>query len=199
MGEIATVVPFRLGGLTRLAPVLSTEDRQRLAGAMLSDVIAAVRGAGIEPIVAAADAQTGDSVRRDWPDVACIVDLPGRDLDASVAAHAAGHPDGLLVVMADLPALRPEDVWEVMALDAAVVVAETADGGTGALLRRPSHVIETSYGPGSAIRHETLASRSGVACTRVQLPGFLFEIDHPGDLERAPRKPIGTATSHVLG
>lgn len=198
MSDPAAVVPFRLGGLTRLADVLAPDERKRLAVAMLGDVVTAIRAAGVDPVVAVADATTEEAVRRGLPDVAAVIDEPGGGLDECVARHAAAHPDGLLVVMGDLPALTADEVAGLLDEDAAVAVAETEDGGTAALMRVPAGVIETSYGPGSAARHVALAESAGVAATRVRRPGFLFEIDRPDDLARARRMPVGDATASVL-
>jgi 2-phospho-L-lactate guanylyltransferase len=165
---------------------------------MLGDVVAAISAAGIDPVVAVADATTEEAVRLGLASVAVAVDEPGGGLDQSVARHAAGHPDGLLVVMADLPALAADEVADLLEEDAAVTVAETEDGGTGALLRIPAAVIETSYGPGSAARHVALAESAGASAIRVRRPGFLFEIDRPADLALARRMPVGDATASVL-
>lgn len=199
MSDLAAVVPFRLGGLTRLAGVLSPGARERLAVAMLLDVVTAVRMAGVEPVVAVADRRTETAVRRKLPDVTTAVDEPGAGLDESVARHVAAHPDGLLlVVMADLPAVAADDVASLLSVDAQVAVAETEDGGTAALLRVPANVIGTSYGPGSAGRHIALAEAAGVSGVKLRQPGFLFEIDRPGDLARAQEMRVGEATARAL-
>lgn len=198
MIEIAAVVPFRLPGLTRLAEVLGRDARDALALAMLVDVVAVLHTCGLEPTVAAADTDTAAAVGTALPDTACAIDRRGVDLNQSVARHAAAHPDGLLVVMADLPALQPDDVADVLARPDDVVVAETADGGTGGLARRPTDVIATAYGPRSATRHVALAQAADRSVARVRLPGFLFEVDVPTDLDAARSQQLGFATRTAL-
>lgn len=198
MSDLAAIVPFRLGGLTRLAEVLSSDARERLAVAMLLDVVTAVRAAGMEPIVAVANEATDLAVRGALPDALVVRDVSGGGLDESVARHAGANPDGLLVVMADLPAITPGEVAGLLDTNAAVTVAVTEDGGTAALLRVPADVIGTAYGPGSAERHLALAQSAGASAVRVSVPGLLFEIDRPDDLARARRMPVGDATRLVL-
>ncbi|MDX1510765.1 MAG: 2-phospho-L-lactate guanylyltransferase [Nitriliruptorales bacterium] len=198
MSSPATVVPFRLSGLSRLSDVLDPAQRRALATAMLSDVVATVRDAGLAPTIAAADEASRAAVASTLPDVACALDPIDGDLDGAVAVHAAAHPDGLLVVMADLPALSPAELHAVLEQPASVVVAESSDGGTGALLRRPATVIGTAYGARSARRHADLAVAAGVAWIGLHLPGFLAEIDRPEDLTAAADWPLGPSTAQAL-
>jgi 2-phospho-L-lactate/phosphoenolpyruvate guanylyltransferase len=181
---VVALVPFRCAPKSRLSDVLDDDARVELATAMLADVLAAVAGAPVDRLVVAA----GD------PEAARRADALGvevlRDpadaggLDGAVAAAATRLPAAatLVVVMADLPRLAPADVAAVVATDAAVVVAATGDGGTGALLRRPPDVVPTAYGPGSAARHAALASTAGVTVSTVRSPGFARDLDTPEDL-----------------
>lgn len=197
------VVPVRSPGTgkTRLAPALSTVERAQLAGAMLADVTAALRGAaGVDrlvvaasgPAAAAAAATLGVDVLLDPPSI--------RGLDAAVHAAASriGPAAALLVVTADLPRLEPGDVDTVLAHGAQVVVVPTDDGGTGALLRRPPGVIGTAYGPRSGRRHVALARSAGVDVAELTLPGFRHDVDTWEDIRDLRRGSVGSATAAFL-
>jgi 2-phospho-L-lactate guanylyltransferase (CobY/MobA/RfbA family) len=65
----------------------------------------------------------------------------------------------------------------------AVVVVATQDGGTGALLRRPSRVINTAFGQsGSASGHLRLAAAVGIRPVKLDVPNLAFDVDTPSDL-----------------
>ena len=206
------LIPLRSPGegKTRLASTLTAEERAALAGAMLADVVAALRDSAVDRIVvaaagtaaAAAATAVGAEVLHD---PASVTDLPRRDrLDAAIAAatgqlRCAGQ---LLVVAADLPHLRGPDVDAVLAPDAEVVVASTRDGGTGGLLRRPPDVCGTAYGPRSAARHLATARAIGARAMRLEVAGFAYDVDVEGDLGRSRHDPglppLGLRTATLL-
>ena len=176
MDDLLCIVPLRSpgAGKTRLSPLLSRAERAALSGAMLADVVHALRGAGLDRIVVAA---SGDAAAAAASALGCDVHIDPDDvdtLDGALAAAAGRHAapgDDVLVVQADLPLLTPADVHALVATDAPVVVAPTLDGGTSALLRRPGAVIGTSYGPASARCHLDLADAAGVRHALVERAG----------------------------
>jgi 2-phospho-L-lactate/phosphoenolpyruvate guanylyltransferase len=196
------LVPLRSpgAGKTRLAPRLSAELRAALAGAMLADVCHTLERSDVDDVVVAAGgasavaaaAALGLDVLHDPPDAG------GLDGALRAAAARLAGAGALLVVTADLPRLQPADVDAVVALDAEVVVAPTADGGTGALLRRPPTAIATAYGPGSAQRHLRLARAGGRLTRVVRRPGLAHDVDTWADLRRLREGPLGPATAAVL-
>ena len=198
------VVPFRSPGTgkTRLATAIDRTDRAALARAMFVDVVTALIEAELEVVVAAAGPAAVEAARARR--VAVVTDPPGTvTLDDAVGAAAARlrRADALLVVAADLPLLTADDVHRVVDQPAAVVVAATHDGGTGALLRRPTDVIPTAYGPGSAGGHRALATAAGVEVTCLDLPGFRHDLDTPDDLvalSATGSGRVGAATARLL-
>lgn len=187
-------------GKTRLSGVLGRQARAALAGAMLADVVSALQGAGIDRIVVLAGGPAASSAATALG-VDVLLDPPGeRGLDAALAAAARRiRATASLVVPADLPLLTPEDVTTLLATAGEVVVAATHDGGTGALLRRPAWVIDTSYGGRSAARHLLAARSAGYSAERVDLPGFATDVDDADDLRHVAGHPaLGTVTAHVL-
>lgn len=178
------VVPLR-AGKSRLADALDAPSRSGLRAAMLADVAAALRGAGLaEIVVAAGDEESatmasdlGLEVHRDPPST--------RDLNDAIdaAASLVGPDADVLVVTADLPGLSVADVEAVLRASGPVVLAPTADGGTGALLRRPRSVLRTAYGWESAARHAARCLDAGIRPVVLDLPGCRVDLDTPEDLE----------------
>ena len=187
-------------GKTRLAAVLTPAQRSALAVAMVGDVIAAVDEAGVAEVVLVAADETAAAVGRRLG-VAVVTDPPGaRGLDAALAAagrHLGGSHD-LLVVAADLPRLAPDDVRAVLESDAEVVIAPTAAGGTGGLLRRPGNVIGTHYGTDSAERHRAAAAAMGARSALVERRGWYHDVDTFSDLVGLLVTELGARTAEVL-
>lgn len=202
MVACTVLVPLRSPGRgkTRLAGHLSPAARASLAGAMLADVAAALADAAVDelvvvaggPAAAAAAGALGLDALIDPPDVAT--------LDGALRAAAAriGPRSELLVVAADLPRLTAADLAAVHGDGADVVVAPTADGGTGVLLRRPADVIPTAYGVGSAGRHLALARQAGAAGRTVRRAGAAYDVDTLADLIALRDAPVGPATHRLL-
>ena len=210
--ETVALVPLRALGIgkSRLANVLSAEERGALAGAMLADVIATLASTAVARVVVAAAGPTaaavavanGAEVVLDPP---WIADRPvSRQLDAAVrtAVRRLGGRAGVLVVAGDLPHLQTVDVETLLQADAEVVVAPTWDGGTGGLLRRRPAACPTAYGPGSADRHLRLARRAGLVALRCERVGFAHDLDDESDLSRSRHgrrlPPLGRRTATLL-
>ncbi len=171
------VVPVKGTGAakSRLAPVVG-DAREEFARALALDtLVATAQTPGVrlvvvsgDPIVAGEAAALG----------ALVVPDPSAGLGAAVAAgievclaeggEARGEgtdespASGVAVLLGDLPALRPRDLSEALAVCATEDSAFVPDAdGTGTVLlaaRRPKD-LRPSFGPGSAAAHS--ASRPG--------------------------------------
>lgn len=196
------IVPLRAPGVgkTRLAPMLDPDQRAALAGAMVSDVVTALRAASLDRILLAAGGEAAVSAGESLG-VEVRPDPPGSGtLDAVLASatEALAANADVLVVPADLPRLTAADVRAVVSSDAQVVLAPTTTGGTGALLRRSSARIATAYGQGSAARHRELARVAGATLGEVRRNGFLHDVDTWEDLLALRRVEVGASTAALL-
>jgi coenzyme F420-0:L-glutamate ligase/coenzyme F420-1:gamma-L-glutamate ligase len=203
---ISAVVPVKALGATksRLLPHLAREAAERLALAMLGDVVEALRGVrGLARVaVVTPDAEVARAAReagaevllRDDPGLNAAVEAAGRQL-------APGPDDGLLVVLGDVAGARSDELEALLrALPGpGVALAPSRDGGTSALLRIPRDAIPAGFGPGSAKVHRDLASRAGVAFREVPLASLAIDVDAPDDLEALRRSGgAGARTRRLL-
>lgn len=188
---VLPVKPLR-GALRRLTPALDASVRRELQVAMLTDVLAAAAGArGLAGLMvvtsdpqarAMAAAIAGARVTSDHG--------PPRGMNAAVVrgleAVAAAGADAALVLTADLPLARPEDLDAVLAAappGPSATLAPSRDGtGTNAMLLRPPAALTPRLGVDSLARHLAQAARRGVAVARVDLPNLALDIDTPRDL-----------------
>jgi 2-phospho-L-lactate guanylyltransferase len=92
----------------------------------------------------------------------------------------------LLVLPADLPLLKSQEIEEILAQtgpEAGIVICPSKEGtGTNALLRTPPRAIPACFGDKSFPLHCRAAKRLGLGCTVLSLPGIAFDIDTPEDL-----------------
>jgi len=161
---------------TRLAVVLSPEERAELMRTLLEGVAVAVREAGVERVTVV----TGESI--DGYEVWHDRGLAWNDALAAAIDEIVSAPL-VAIVSADLPLLRADEVEELLEATPSrgIAIARALDGGTNAVSMRPPGLVRTHFGePGSAAVHAGL----GVEHSIVDLPGLAFDVDTPEDLAR---------------
>jgi 2-phospho-L-lactate guanylyltransferase len=199
------LVPLRTGGKSRLDGSIDALRRDALVLAMLDDVLAALRGAGVEDlrILAGSAAAVEAAAARELPALrdpaGHAARQPAADGDALLrdAVDAAlaqfPHSAARLVVAADLPRLSAAEVAEVLAHPADVALAPTASGGTAILRLAGGVVIPARYGPGSAGAHIREAEQAGLTVAVLDLPGCRHDVDAAADLAALGHMLDGTA------
>lgn len=187
-------------GKTRLASLLSSDERAAVARAMAADVTDALRAAGVPEVLVVAEGPRAARFAHDLG-LPVLRDRSARsDLNAAFTDALTAVDPGrtVLLVCADLPGLTAGDVTAVLAADAEVVVAPTHDGGTGGLLLRPGVRIELAYGPGSAAAHRRRAALAGRTGTEVVVPGFHHDVDRPVHLHETVARWPSSQTGRVV-
>lgn len=190
--DLLVVVPVRslAGGKTRLAGVLSPAEREALVGRMLAHVLATVAASGVAAgaLVVSPDPAAREAART--AGAAVLAQAPAAPgLNAAIAlgkqrALARGVAS-VLVLFADLPLLRPEDLRRLAANPVPVVLAPDRHGtGTNALLLRlhaGGAAFAPRFGEGSALAHRAEAAARGLPVATVATPGIAFDLDTPED------------------
>jgi 2-phospho-L-lactate guanylyltransferase len=174
----------------RLAGVLTPEERQGLAQAMLEDVLGALSGVpALDGVIVvtreAAFAATARSfharviadLRHDGPSAAIM--LAAREL-------ASERTAGMLALPADVPLATAAEIGEVVAgalsQPAVTLVPALADMGTNAIALMPGDAIPIRFGVQSFFHHLEAALERGIAPRILRLPGIGLDIDRPEDL-----------------
>jgi len=149
---------------SRLADVLSPEERVTLMLELLRDSIAAAQEAEVGPITVVSSEPVDIDVPR-FDDRG----LAWNDALAAAMRELVREPIAT-VLSADLPRVTADDV-------------RALDGGTNAVSMRPAGVVMTHFGePQSAAVHAQAAAAAGLAARIVDLPGLAFDVDTPADL-----------------
>ncbi|WP_327120061.1 2-phospho-L-lactate guanylyltransferase [Nocardia sp. NBC_01730] len=191
---------------SRLADRLRPEHRARLVLAMLADTVTATAAVPdvVSVTVVTPDPAVADLARTLGADV--HPEPLGADSDGlntalattAAALRGAHGPSDLLALQADLPALRPEELSDMLATaprGVRSIVVDHAGSGTAALLvRDPVAALDPRFGPGSALRHVA----AGAVDLTGDWPGLRLDVDTADDLDRAVALGAGNATRAVL-
>lgn len=164
------VIPFAHSDpKSRLAPVLSPNERASFARVMLEDVCKHVRDAGCRPnILATADIE----------DAPAPVIVDERPLSTAVNDHL--QPP-VAIVVADLAILTPTALRRAFDLPGDVVMAPGRGGGTNVLVVR-SPAFSVDYHGMSLSDHRSIAERQGLELVEIDSHRLATDIDEPADL-----------------
>ena len=172
---------FGLGN-QRLADILTTDQRVRLAKALGQHVASTAEEAGMIPVFVSDDPEVaGWAAGMGFP----TVPDPGTGLDAAAdagVAWAMASNSSWMVLHSDLPLLQPGDLTRLTEVGGDAI-APSADGGTSAIAARRR--IDFSFGPGSFHRHVPRLVEPRVVSTT----GLLHDVDSPTDLRSAITHP----------
>lgn len=170
----------------RLAELLTPAERARLALATLETVIAAARPVSRRVAVLTADetvtataTSLGCNVVRESPE------LDGLNGQIQGAVEALDHPADLLILHADLPLATSTALSDLVASAPplpSVTIVRSGDGGTNALLLRPSKGFAYAYGRGSAALHLAAAERLGYGTALHASSSLTLDLDMPADV-----------------
>jgi 2-phospho-L-lactate guanylyltransferase len=193
-------------GKTRLARLLSSEERRRLAWAMFEDVCRAVRGSRAPDrvvVVTSFEPAARLAVSLEWE---VIVEKEQVSESASVDRASRLLKDrGFSLVMrlpADVPLVRAEEIDDLMSVElaapAALLVPSREGTGTNAIIRTPADLFPSRFGPGSLALHKQEARAAGVECIIRESARIGLDIDEPSDIEALMKEGRGTETFDLL-
>ena len=191
---------------TRLAHLLSEDERRRLAWAMFEDLTRATATASkpdriilvssFAPAIERAhelgwdvlieESQVSESASVDW---------------ASRVLSERGFKT-VMRLPADLPLVRGQDIDELMSINlespGALLVPSREGTGTNTIIRTPPDLFPSRFGPNSLALHREEASRVGVDCVIVNNARIGLDIDEPDDLVLLLREGMGTKSFAAL-
>ena len=170
------VVPFAVTDpKTRLAPVLSSEEREAFARAMLTDVLEGIEQTGYEPTILATA-----PLEADFP-VSTSVLVDDRPLTPAVNAVLETTHSDVAIVMADLALATSGALEGCFSRPGDVVIAPGRGGGTNVLVSRHEE-FRVDYHGTSYLDHCRAARDVGAAVSTVDSFRLSTDVDEPEDL-----------------
>jgi 2-phospho-L-lactate guanylyltransferase len=176
------------GAKQRLARLLTAEERQALAAAMLEDVLAALTEAPLAGImVNTVDPLATELARRYGARVVTVGARDGHTGAVSAMARIlAAEGCDMLTVPGDIPRVTSAEIAAVIeahrpAPSVSIVPAHD-ERGSNAVLCSPPLVMPLRFGDDSFLPHLASARALGVEPTILRLPGIALDIDQPEDV-----------------
>jgi len=176
----------------RLSPILSSQQRQNLALAMLQDVLQALiavrRLAGVA--VVTEDTDVMSYAERSG----CRIITEGANTGHTGAVTAAGRilgaegAGGILTIPGDVPLVTSREIDHLLDAHLGVpgftIVPTLDDKGSNAVLLTPPDAVPLRFGEDSFFPHLAAAQACGITPQVVRLTGCGCDIDTPADVER---------------
>lgn len=196
----SVVVPVKRLGVAKsrlYAAGRPRPEHEELALALAVDTVTAAVAAATRVLVVTDDPAATAAVRAAGALV--VGDEPDAGLNPALAygareARLLAPADGVALLSADLPALRPAELAAALAAAAGHRRAFVPDaGGTGTTLltTRPGILVRPQYGPGSAAAHR----EAGAVELTGDWPSLRRDVDTAADLRTAARLGLGPATA----
>lgn len=190
----------------RLAGLLTEGERRGLALAMLEDVVRALRAVPQLDTVTVVSPDAEVLAKAGELGAGAIAEPPSLRGINQALQYAAEKiqeqgADTLLVVLADIPSLRPTDIEAVLeALPArqGLVICPSARKGTSVLAMRPPALVPFRFGPDSFKLHRREAAARGIEARVMRIESLANDIDEPDDLRAFSSQPLGEATHRWL-
>ncbi|MGD0709304.1 MAG: 2-phospho-L-lactate guanylyltransferase [Anaerolineaceae bacterium] len=187
---IVPVKPLKRGK-SRLAGVLGEDERTLLNFNMLGATLKTLsKVEEIDQVLVVSRDPSALALARDYNAKTVQEDgHPSLNMALKRAALAAKayNADGIIILPADLPLLKPGDIKTFIKLGKktpiVVIAPDRRKEGTNALLMRPAGVIPFIFGPGSFKKHLQAAEKAGVDSVICELETFGLDLDLPEDLE----------------
>ncbi|WP_046827415.1 2-phospho-L-lactate guanylyltransferase [Afipia massiliensis] len=170
----------------RLAPVLSRNERVKLARTMLHEVLTTLCASDLAGIMVV----TSDPMVAKLAtlfDARVIHDGMEAGVNAAVqqGLGALDATAGALIIPADVPFATASDLRAIideLQHHPVVLAPALSDGGTNALAMRAPDMIVPKFGEDSYLRHQMQSRVKGLPCGVVSSDGIGRDIDRPQDL-----------------
>ncbi|MDK2892620.1 2-phospho-L-lactate guanylyltransferase [Methanohalophilus sp.] len=172
------VIPYKKkNAKSRLSNVMTKIQRETFVELMLKDVIGSMKEAGITNI----DILTPSPEEvEDGLGVSVIEDEA--DLNEALNSYLVCQNEPVLIIMADLPLVRPKHIREIISSDEEIVIVPGKGGGTNILYIRRPDIFRVKYYNSSFENHCNIASQLGLSLAKYDSFLASTDIDEPNDI-----------------
>ena len=172
---------------SRLASVLSPEERSALTLSMLNHVLAAIRESGVISSIGIVSPNSGELSLP--PDITTIEQTRAglnNHLEEGREWAISNGADTLMIIFADLPLLTPDDIRAIIDIGkvagTVVLAPDRHGGGTNIMLTHPASLSIFAFGQGSYHKHRSQTLAEGCRIKTYISEGTSLDIDTPEDL-----------------
>jgi 2-phospho-L-lactate guanylyltransferase len=167
-------IPFKpVNPKTRLSCMLSQEERESFARAMLADVISAVKNVNCSPVIIGTELFDSEDIQ---------ITVKDADLNQALNSLMPEASGELLIIMADLPLADEASLKRVLATGKDMAIVPGRGGGTNVIyLKEPQRFHFDYYGT-SFLKHVKNAKDAGLSCEVIDSFRLHTDIDEKEDL-----------------
>jgi 2-phospho-L-lactate guanylyltransferase len=158
---------------TRLAALLSQEEREQFAALMLEDVKTAVKDAMCSPVLICSELFDSEDVQ---------VTITDTDLSGSINAILPQNVGPTLIIMADLPLADTASVRRVISTQNDIAIVPGRGGGTNVIFMKEPQKFHVDYYGTSFLKHMKIAADAGLSVDVIDSFRLHTDIDEPEDL-----------------
>jgi len=158
---------------TRLSAILSQEEREAFAFAMLEDVVAAVKDANCSPVIVGTELFDSEMVQ---------VTITDADLNKSLNEILPTTEQNILIIMADLPLADEAAIRRVISTSADMAIVPGRGGGTNAIFVKEPGKFHVDYYGASFTKHLAIAKEAGLSVEVIDSFRLHTDIDEDDDL-----------------
>jgi len=168
------LIPFKPAGpKSRLSGILSPEEREAFARAMLEDVIAAAKDANCSPVIVATELYDSEDIQ---------VTIADKDLSGALNEVLSQAVGSVLILMADLPLATGPAIRRVVSTKSDIAIVPGRGGGTNAIFVAEPAKFHVDYYGMSFSKHLRIAQEAGLSCEVIDSFLLHTDIDEEEDL-----------------
>src|SRR5512136_53463 len=168
------LIPFKpRNPKTRLSALLSQEEREQFARAMLEDVKAAVKDAMCSPVLVCSELFDSEDVQ---------ITIADTDLNGTLNGILPESIGPTLIIMADLPLADTASVRRMISTEKDIAIAPGRGGGTNAIFMKEPRRFHVDYYGTSFLKRMKIAKEAGLSVDVVDSFRLHTDIDEPEDL-----------------
>lgn len=172
------VIPYKKeNAKSRLSNVMTKTQRETFVELMLKDVIGCLKEAGITTI----DILTPSPKEVEEGYGVSIVEDEA-DLNEALNSYLENQNEPILIIMADLPLVRPEHIQDIISSDEDIVIVPGKGGGTNVLYIQRPDIFRVKYYNSSFENHCNIACREGLSLAKYDSFMASTDIDEPHDI-----------------
>lgn len=187
---IVPVKPLQRGK-SRLSSILSVTERTTLNQSMLVNTLKTLKSISeIDTVLVVSRDPAALAIARDF-DAKTVLEDGSPELNTALRRAAmvakAYYANQILVMPADLPLVKAENIREFLALSTGspelIIAPDRRKDGTNALYINPADLIDFYYGPGSFTKHLNAARAKKASIQIVENEALGLDLDLPEDLQ----------------
>jgi 2-phospho-L-lactate guanylyltransferase len=168
------LIPFKLvNPKTRLSCLLSQEEREAFARAMLEDVIYAAKDANCSPVIVGTELFDSEDIQ---------VTVKDADLNQTLNSMLPQSVGEILIIMADLPLANAQAIRRVIATEKDMAIVPGRGGGTNVIFIKEPQRFHVDYYGTSFLKHVKIAQDAGLSYEVIDSFRLHTDIDEKEDL-----------------